>query len=172
VADLLQHPNEEVRGLTADPVRKTYWVYTNQSIYELRVDNESRDVWKIYLQQGKFEVALRYAKVSDPIPDSLSRFDSYVGQTASQRDHVLSAQALSLFNQGMYFPAAQSYAQCSVTFEEVALKFLDVGERDALRSYLISRLERSRKTVRSNFVFDRHSIITDPFCGSRTSHSG
>ena len=58
----------------------------------------------------------------------------------------MSAQAHSLFAQGKYFPAAQAYAQNSVTFEEVALKFLDVGERDALRSYLISRLERTRKT--------------------------
>jgi hypothetical protein len=62
--NVTQKPNEEVLGLTADPVRKTYWVYTNQSIFELRVDNESRDVWKIYLEQQKHDVALRYAKVS------------------------------------------------------------------------------------------------------------
>ncbi|KAJ7275181.1 Pep3/Vps18/deep orange family-domain-containing protein [Mycena haematopus] len=118
---------ERVKGLAADPVRKTYWVYTDQSLFELVVDNEDRDVWKIYLQKGQFDVALRYAK------------------TASQRDHVLSAQANAYFEEGRYFQAAQCYAQCSVTFEEVALKFLDVGERDSLRSYLISRLERTRK---------------------------
>ncbi|EGO05168.1 hypothetical protein SERLA73DRAFT_68797 [Serpula lacrymans var. lacrymans S7.3] len=120
-------PNEVVRGLTADPVRKTYWVYTDQSIFELVVDNESRDVWKNYLAQGKFDAALKYAK------------------TAGQRNHVLSAQAQSFFDEKRYFQAAQCFAQCSVSFEEVALKFLDVGERDALRSYLISRLERTRK---------------------------
>ncbi|CAK5280478.1 unnamed protein product [Mycena citricolor] len=120
-------PNEQVKGLCADPVRKTYWVFTDQSLFELVVDNEDRDVWKIYLQTGKFDVALRYAK------------------TASQRDHVLSAQANAFFDEGRYFQAAQCFAQCSVTFEEVALKFLDAGERDALRSYLISRLERTRK---------------------------
>lgn len=68
-------------------------------------------------------------------------------QTAGQRDHVISAQANTFFAEGRYFQAAQAYAQCSITFEEVALKFLDVGERDSLRSYLISRLERTRKTV-------------------------
>ncbi|KAK7023232.1 Pep3/Vps18/deep orange family-domain-containing protein [Favolaschia claudopus] len=119
---------EMAKGLAADPVRKTYWVYTDQSLFELVVDNEDRDVWKIYLQKGQFDVALRYAK------------------TASQRDHVLSAQANAYFDEGRYFQAAQCYAQCSVTFEEVALKFLDVGERDSLRSYLISRLERTRKS--------------------------
>lgn len=33
-----------------------------------------------------------------------------------------------------------------MSFEEVVLKFLDVNERDALRSYLISRLERTKKS--------------------------
>ena len=72
-------------------------------------------------------------------------FRSY--QSAPQRDKVMSAQAQAFFNEGRYFQAAQCYAQCSLSFEEVTLKFLDVGERDALRSYLISRLERTRKAV-------------------------
>ena len=60
---------------------------------------------------------------------------------------MLFAQANDFFNSGHYFQAAQSYAHCSATFEEVALKFLDVAERDSLRSYLISRLERTKKMV-------------------------
>lgn len=75
------------------------------------------------------------------------------GKAAYQRDRVLSAQANAYFKEGRYFQAAQCYAQCSTTFEEVVLKFLDVGERDALRSYLISRLERTRKAVRSDARF-------------------
>ena len=51
-----------VRALTADPVRKTYWIYTDQSLFELIVGNEDRDVWKINLQKENFDVALRYAK--------------------------------------------------------------------------------------------------------------
>ncbi|THH09346.1 hypothetical protein EW146_g8708 [Bondarzewia mesenterica] len=121
-------PGEQVRGLTTDPVRKTFWVYTDQSLFELSVKNEDRDVWKVYLDREKFDAALKYAK------------------TAGQRDHILSAQAHTFFTEGRYFQAAQTYAQCSVTFEEVTLKFLDANERDALRSYLVSRLERTRKT--------------------------
>lgn len=126
-------------------MRKTYWVYTDQSLFELVVDNEDRDVWKIYLHKGQFDVALRYAKV--PFHYFTFILITDVVQTAGQRDHVLSAQANAYFNEGRYFQAAQCYAQCSVTFEEVALKFLDAGERDSLRSYLISRLERTRKAV-------------------------
>ncbi|TRM66423.1 Pep3/Vps18/deep orange family-domain-containing protein [Schizophyllum amplum] len=121
-------PTETVRGLAADPVRGTYWVFSDQSLFELGVGNDDRDVWKVFMEQGHFDVALRYVK------------------TASQRDHVLSAQAASYFAEGKFFQSAQCYAQCSVSFEEVALKFLDANERDALRSYLISRLERTRKS--------------------------
>ncbi|KAH9837059.1 Pep3/Vps18/deep orange family-domain-containing protein [Rhodofomes roseus] len=121
-------PNEEIRGVTADPVRKTYWVYTDQSLFELVVTNEHRDVWKIYLEKGKYDLALQYTT------------------TAAQRDHVMSAQAKAFFDEGRYFQSAQCYSQCSVSFEEVTLKFLDVGEKDALRSYITSRLERTRKT--------------------------
>jgi len=52
-----------VLGLAADPVRRTYWVFTDQSLFELVVGNEDRDVWKVYLEKGQFEVALRYSKV-------------------------------------------------------------------------------------------------------------
>jgi hypothetical protein len=54
-----------VLGLAADPVRKTYWVFTDQSLFELVVGNEDRDVWKIYLEKCQFDIALRYAKVSE-----------------------------------------------------------------------------------------------------------
>lgn len=65
----------------------------------------------------------------------------------------MTAQAHAFFAEGRYFQAAQSYAQCSATFEEVTLRFLDIGERDALRSYLISRLERTKRTVRASVPF-------------------
>lgn len=60
---IFQKANETVLGLAADPVRRTYWVYTDQSLFEIVVGNEDRDVWKIYLEKAQFEVALRYAKV-------------------------------------------------------------------------------------------------------------
>jgi vacuolar protein sorting-associated protein 18 len=50
--------------VTADPVRKTYWVYTDQNIFELEHKNEARDVWKIFLEKGKFDAALQHAKVT------------------------------------------------------------------------------------------------------------
>ena len=59
----IQKPGEVVRGFTVDNVRKTYWVYTDSSLFELVVSNEDRDVWKVYLEKGMPDVALQYAKV-------------------------------------------------------------------------------------------------------------
>lgn len=49
--------------MSADPVRQTYWVFTNQSLFEIVIGNEDRDVWKIYLEKGRFDTALRFSKV-------------------------------------------------------------------------------------------------------------
>lgn len=63
MADSLQKLGEEIRGLTTDIVGKTYWVYTDRSLFEFRVLNEDRDVWQAYLEKGQHSQALHYAKV-------------------------------------------------------------------------------------------------------------
>lgn len=45
-------------------MRKTHWMHTNQSIFELVVKDEDRDVWKIYLARSNWDLARKYAKVS------------------------------------------------------------------------------------------------------------
>lgn len=60
---------------------------------------------------------------------------------------MLLAQADNFFKNASYIKSAQCYAQCSASFEEVTLKFIDMGEREALRYYLVARLERTRKSV-------------------------
>lgn len=134
-------------------MRKTYWAYTDQSLFELIVGNEDRDIWKINLQKENFDVALKYAKVSTNII-CYSRFDMFWKQTAGQRDLIFASHAQALLKTKRYFPAAQAFAQCSIPFEDVALKFLDVNERDALRSYLMLRLEQTRKSVRVGQSFN------------------
>ena len=62
---------------------------------------------------------------------------------------MYSGLAEQQFKDGQYTRAAQSYAQSSTSFEEVALTFSDLGEkgRDGLRLYLVAKLERSPKGV-------------------------
>ncbi|KAK4699337.1 vacuolar protein sorting-associated protein 18, partial [Phenoliferia sp. Uapishka_3] len=121
-------PGVKPLRLVTDTMRKTCWMFTDQSIYEIVIKDEDRDVWKIYLGRNNWELARRYAK------------------TPRQRDKVLAAEADAYFTAGKYIQAAQSYAQSSKAFEEVVLSFVDKNERDALRYYLVAKLERLRRT--------------------------
>jgi hypothetical protein len=103
------------------------WVYTNLSLYELIIGEESRDVWKIYLEKKQYDTALQYCRDD------------------SQRDKVFTTQANDYFSQHRYQLSAKYYAESAVPFEEVALQFVESDERDALRSYVANKLDRLRK---------------------------
>lgn len=61
---------------------------------------------------------------------------------------MLSSQGDRFYGDGRFIQAAQCYAQTFTrTFEEVVLRFIDADERDALRYYLVMRLERLRRSV-------------------------
>lgn len=145
---LLQSPDDRPIRLATDPVRKTCWMYTESSIYELVVKDEDRDVWKIYLSRQNWDLAKRHAKVSNhTLMAQAHRLTPLLYQTQRQRDAVLGSEADSYFAAGRYIQSAQSYAQSSKSFEEVVLRFVDKNERDALRYYLVARLERLKRTV-------------------------
>ncbi|KAK6456340.1 Pep3/Vps18/deep orange family-domain-containing protein [Scheffersomyces xylosifermentans] len=54
------NPGERVVGITADYKKNTYWLFTNNSIYELIIQHESISVWYNYFKMGKFEEALKF----------------------------------------------------------------------------------------------------------------
>ncbi|CAG8582248.1 14325_t:CDS:10 [Acaulospora morrowiae] len=120
-------PGETVRTMTVDNIKSTYWIYTDCSIFELIVTREDRDVWKLYLEKQQFDNALQYC------------------MNAAQRDKVLTTQADYYFSQGRFLLSANYYAQSIVPFEEVSLKFVERDERDALRTYLLKKLEKLRR---------------------------
>ena len=57
------NPNEQVLSLVSDSIRKTYWLSTNQNLYEIIVTDEDRDIWKIYFERKQFKEAMAVAKV-------------------------------------------------------------------------------------------------------------
>ncbi|KAI0225177.1 tethering complex subunit [Massospora cicadina] len=116
--------------LTQDVTHNTFWVHTAQNIYELILTREDRDVWRFYLNQGQYAEALAYAK------------------TPPQKHRVLKAQGDQFFETSRYNLAATFYGRSDAPLEETALKFIGKGEKDALRSFLLQRLEKlSRKDV-------------------------
>lgn len=63
--------------MTVDAARRTYWVYTDASIFELVVREEDRDVWRVYLDRNAHDSALRHAKVCMSIDTLLPSFPDF-----------------------------------------------------------------------------------------------
>ena len=56
-------------------------------------------------------------------------------------DMIVIQQAEHYFKQGQYQDAAISFSQSQLSFEEVALKFIQVGRKDALKIFLLKKLD-------------------------------
>lgn len=109
-------------ALAADLKKNTFWLFTTRDIFEIVVRDEDRDVWKVMLKAQKFEAALQYAN------------------NASQKDTIATASGDYLISQGQFMEAASVFGKSSKAFEQVALAFIDKGEKDALRTYLLTKL--------------------------------
>ncbi|PVI07680.1 hypothetical protein DM02DRAFT_512035 [Periconia macrospinosa] len=131
-------PGQHALGLVADIKKNTYWLFTNQEIFEIVMTDESRDVWKIMLKNQHFDAASQYAK------------------TASQKDAVATASGDFLVGKGQYMEAAAVYGRSTKPFEQVALTFIDKGEQDALRKYLLTKLS----TLKKSSVMQRMMLAT------------
>lgn len=115
-------PGEPIVGLCSDSVNSTYWAYTSDSIYEIVVDNEDREIWRTLLENKDYEEALRLTK------------DIY------SRDTVLTAYGNFCLESKNYAKAAQLLGASSKPFEAAALSFIDAKEYSALQIYLTTKL--------------------------------
>uniref|UniRef100_A0A7S3Z7D3 Pep3/Vps18 beta-propeller domain-containing protein n=1 Tax=Lotharella globosa TaxID=91324 RepID=A0A7S3Z7D3_9EUKA len=111
------------RGLGCDLSQGTFWMFSEHCVFEVLIVNEDRDVWRLLLEKGDFDGALRHCKESKP-----------------KLDMVRSKQADKLFSQGYYKEAARVYAQTTRTFEEITLQFVTAGKPRALKTYLLLKL--------------------------------
>jgi hypothetical protein len=135
---LVLEPGQSALGLVADMKKNTYWLFTTQEIFEVVVTEESRDVWKVMLNAQQFEAASQFAK------------------TSSQKDAVATASGDYLVAKGQFLEAAAVYGRSTKPFEQVALTFIDNGEQDALRKYLLTKLS----TLKKSSVMQRMMVAT------------
>jgi len=131
-------PGQKGLGLYVDHQKNTFWLFTAQDVFEIVVRDEDRDVWRIMLERQQFDTAVRYA------------------HTTAQKDAVAVASGDHLAEKGMYIEAAAVYGKSSKPFEDVALAFIDKGQNDALRKYLLTKINTYNKT----FVMQRIMIAT------------
>jgi len=110
-------------GLCRDPVKETIWAFTPKAVFKYRIVKESRNVWQIYLDQNQFSLAKQYCQ-----------------DNRANLDRVLTKEAEHLFASRQYLESAKVYAETQTSFEEVALKFIALEDKDALKQFLMHKL--------------------------------
>lgn len=118
-----------VIGLCSDATAGLFYAYDQSSIFQVSVNDEGRDMWKVYLDMNDYAAAL--ANCRDPL----------------QRDQVYLLQAEAAFTSKDYLRAASFNAKINfmLSFEEITLKFISVNEQDALRTFLLRKLDNLTK---------------------------
>ncbi|XP_006659889.1 vacuolar sorting protein 18 [Oryza brachyantha] len=116
-------------GLCSDASTGLFYAYDENSIFQISSSDEGRDMWQVYLDMKDYATALSHCRNS------------------FQRDQVYQVQADTAFNTKEYYIAASFYAKMNyiLSFEEISLKFISVGEQDALRTFLLRRLDNLTK---------------------------
>ncbi|KAK4489030.1 hypothetical protein RD792_004822 [Penstemon davidsonii] len=118
-----------VLGLCSDASAGLFYAYDQNSIFQVSVNDEGRDMWKVYLDLKEYAVALASCR------------------DALQRDQVYLVQAEDAFTAKDFVRAASFYAKINfvLSFEEITLKFISIGEQDALMTFLLRRLDNFSK---------------------------
>ncbi|GMM34559.1 tethering complex subunit [Saccharomycopsis crataegensis] len=143
--------NEKFLGLCADYHENTFWIYSNFNIYEIVINDESKDIWKIYLKAKKFDKAL----------ELVDNFKANASKQANDfiKDLILSKKSDYLINEkNCSLEAATTYAYTSRPFESVALKLLELNEVDGLLKYLTIKLQLLPVDKTNNIEEDEYYI--------------
>ncbi|KAK9409708.1 vacuolar protein sorting-associated protein 18 like [Crotalus adamanteus] len=112
-----------LKRMIKDPAFGQIWIHTEKVVFRYNVQRESRDVWKMYMNINKFDLAKEYCKDR---PECL--------------DIVLAKEAEYCFQNKRYLDSAKCYALTQNYFEEIALKFIEAKQEEALMEFLIKKL--------------------------------
>uniref|UniRef100_A0A0E0QF34 Pep3/Vps18 beta-propeller domain-containing protein n=3 Tax=Oryza TaxID=4527 RepID=A0A0E0QF34_ORYRU len=132
IVDSSPEVTKGIIGLCSDASTGLFYAYDENSIFQISSSDEGRDMWQVYLDMKEYATALSHCRNS------------------FQRDQVYLVQADTAFNTKEYYIAASFYAKMNyiLSFEEISLKFISVGEQDALRTFLLRRLDNLTKDDR------------------------
>lgn len=112
-----------VLGMCKDHIKNIIWIYCERAVFRYKILNETKNVWKIFLDQKKFELAKKYSSKDE-----------------NNYDRVLCEEAQHYFKLKEYEKSAEIFARSKKPFEDVALMFMDL--KKALKKYLLIRFEQ------------------------------
>lgn len=122
--------------IITDVRANTIYVYSSKSIFQYKITNEHRNVWRMYLDKNEFELARKYC-----------------GDNPAHLDIVLVKQAELFFANKDYMRSAAIFSETQTSFEGVCLRFLDeVNEKQALMIFLRARLDALKSTDKTQIT--------------------
>lgn len=111
-------------NILRDPFTGNIYVYTQKMIFNFKIVNEQRNIWRIYLNMGLYEMAEIHATDNASI------------------NKVLVSKADKALEENKYLEAAQIYADTQLAFEEVCLKFIDLDDKRPIITFVKKKLEK------------------------------
>ncbi|XP_056621226.1 vacuolar protein sorting-associated protein 18 homolog [Triplophysa dalaica] len=124
-----------LKKMIKDPVTGLVWIYTEKAVFRYHIEREARDVWQMYMNMNKFDLAKEYCKDR---PECL--------------DMVLAKEAEHCFQNKRYLESAKCYALTQNYFEEIALKFIEAKQEDALKEFLIKKLNNLKPSEKTQIT--------------------
>ncbi|KAA0708592.1 Vacuolar protein sorting-associated protein 18 -like protein [Triplophysa tibetana] len=124
-----------LKKMIKDPVTGLVWIYTEKAVFRYHIQREARDVWQMYMNMNKFDLAKEYCKDR---PECL--------------DMVLAKEAEHCFQNKRYLESAKCYALTQNYFEEIALKFIEAKQEDALKEFLIKKLNSLKPSEKTQIT--------------------
>lgn len=113
-----------LKKMIKDPNGGLVWIYTEKAVFRYHIQRESRDVWQMYMNMKKFDLAKEYCR-----------------DRPECKDMVLAKEAEHWFQNKRYLESAKCYALTQNYFEEIALKFIEAKQEEALKEFLLRKLD-------------------------------
>ncbi|XP_075230673.1 vacuolar protein sorting-associated protein 18 dor isoform X2 [Lycorma delicatula] len=133
--DVYNESHGRLVSIQKDSVKGTIWVIAERAIFKYKVTREDRNVWQIFMEKGEYESAKYYA-IDNPL----------------QMDIIKVKQADEYFKKEKYEESALVYAETQSSFEEIALKFLQVWQIEALKIFLKKKLEKLKPSDKTQIT--------------------
>ncbi|VDD93561.1 unnamed protein product [Enterobius vermicularis] len=128
----------QVKGMFRDPITEMIWVYTDSSVSRYQPNEENRNVWAIYLEQGDFKKAKKItSQLKDKDPHQLvlkKEADKLIAQNNDAKYILVT----------IYVGAAELLAESTEPFEIAVSRFLSSVDdrRDGLKRFLELQFEK------------------------------
>jgi len=125
-----------ISGIAIDRTMKTYWLHSEDTLLEVKVENEQSGMWKSLASQQKFEDALAIA------------------ESRPQKSIVLTMEAQHEMAESNFEKAASLFGASDAPLEVVALDLMRKTENDSsvICALLLARLKRTHSPAQQTML--------------------